>query len=184
MTRTVCYIEVLCLGFLILAGGSSIAETPTIIFRFPESFSELPPTVSSSLAKEGCRIPQATIERKIVATNVITGEFAQKNQMDWAILCSKDGRSYIRVFWGGAAHCPSRIDKGRDISPVDIAQGLEFDRALGTVDRSFILQHYQAYGGPKPPTITHLGINYAYLEKASQVHYCYNNKWLKLTGAD
>src|SRR5258708_23519943 len=127
MIRTVRCIDVFCVGLLIFAGDSSIAETPGIIFRSPESFSERPPSVTSSLAEEGCRIPQATIERKIVATNVISGEFARANQMDWAILCSKGGRSYIRVFWGGAAHCPSRIDKGRDVSPKDIAQGLEFD---------------------------------------------------------
>lgn len=184
MARTGRCVEVFCLGFLILAGGFSIAETPTIIFRSPESFGELPPTVSSSLAKKGCRIPQATIERKIVATNVISGEFAKKGQTDWAILCSRNGRSSIRVFWGGAAHCPSKIDKGRDMSPGTIAQGWEFDRAIGTAGKRSILQNYHAYGGPKPPIITHLGIDYAYLERASEVHYCHNGKWLELTGAD
>src|SRR5258708_29768383 len=157
MMPTVRCIEVFCLGVLsICASSSSVAQTRAIIYRLPESFSELPPIVARSLAKEGCRIPQATDDGKIVATNVVSGEFAKKGQTDWAILCSKAGRSYIRVFWGGTAQCPSRILKGRDISAKDIAQGFEFDRALGTADKNFIIERFEAFGGPKPPTITHL----------------------------
>lgn len=185
MTRSVRCIGSLCLSlFIFLAAGPSTAGMRTPNFWSPASFSKLPPTISSALTKEGCRIPQATIERKIVATNVISGEFAQKGQRDWAILCSKNGHLYIKVLWGGAAHCPSRIEKERSIPEDYAAQGLEFNHALSIANKDFILQHYQAHGGPKPPTITHFGINYEYLGKASVVHYCHNNKWLELTGSD
>ena len=60
----------------------------------------------------------------------------------------------------------------------------DFDRGLGTADRKFIVDSYKAYGGPKPPPITHLGINYEFLERASLVRYCHRGKWLELTGAD
>ena len=39
-------------------------------------------------------------------------------------------------------------------------------------------------GGPKPPPIDHQGINDAFLEKASSVHYFHEGKWLRLTDAD
>lgn len=168
----------------VIAAFSSAGQSPAIVYRAPQSFGELPPTVIMALDNEGCRIPQGTIDRKIVATNVISGPFAKSGQMDWAVLCSKDGGQYIRVFWGGAARCASRIDKGPEMSQEEINQGLEFDRALDTADKAFIVKHYQAYGGPKPPKITHLGINYEILEKASVVHYCHQGKWLELTGAD
>jgi len=52
------------------------------------------------------------------------------------------------------------------------------------VGREYILSRYRAYGGPKPPTIDHQGIDDAFLEKASVVHYFHAGKWRKLTGAD
>lgn len=183
MTRTVRGIAVFCLGLLlILTCGASIAETRVAKFRLPKSFNKLPPTVISSLVKEGCRIPQTIIKGYLMSTNVITGEFAEKGQKDWAILCSKEGSLYIRLFWGGAIHCPSEIDIG-SISEKDIANGFEFDHSIGTAGKRAILQDYQEYGGTKPPTITHLGINYGD-EKASEVYYCHDNEWIELTGAD
>jgi hypothetical protein len=50
--------------------------------------------------------------------------------------------------------------------------------------RKFILRHYRAYGGPKPPPIDHNGIDDAFLEKASVTWYRYNGKWIELQGAD
>jgi hypothetical protein len=70
------------------------------------------------------------------------------------------------------------------LSDAEITQGLEFDRAIDKVDRKYIVDHYEAYGGPKPPEIAHFGINYEFLEKASVVYYCHQGQWLELTGAD
>ncbi len=185
MTRPVHCLESLCLSLLILLSPEpSSAQMPTLDFRSPASFGALPSDIRSSLVKEGCLIPQATIERKIVATNVIAGEFAKIGQMDWAILCSKEDHSYIKVFWGGAAHCASRIESDRSVSEAYPDQNRDFPYALSSANKDFILKHYQVHGGPKPPTITHLGINYEYLGKASVVYYCHHKKWLALTGSD
>jgi hypothetical protein len=56
--------------------------------------------------------------------------------------------------------------------------------AISTVGRAFILSHYRAYGGPKPPAIDHEGIDDAFVGKASIVHYLHAGQWLDLTGAD
>jgi hypothetical protein len=152
------------------------AQPSAVTYRTPSSFSHLSAAIVDALNSEGCRIPQGIINNEVVATNVISGDFAQKGQTDWAILCSRQGRQYIRLFWGGTVRCPSRISMG--------SHAEDFDRAIGTADGNFIVDRYKAYGGPKPPPINHLGINYQYLERASLVRYCYRGKWLELTGAD
>jgi hypothetical protein len=152
------------------------AQPSTLMYREPSSFTQLSAAIIDVLNNEGCRVPQGIINNEVVSTNVISGEFAQKGQTDWAVLCSRQGRQYIRIFWGGPARCPSRIPVG--------SGGDQFDRAIGTAGRKFIMDRHKAYGGPKPPPIAHLGINYQYLERASVVHYCHRDKWLELTGAD
>ena len=47
----------------------------------------------------------------------------------------------------------------------------------------YIIEHFNSYGGVKPLQIEHEGINDIFIHKGSVVHY-YNNKWIKLTGAD
>jgi hypothetical protein len=42
-------------------------------------------------------------------TNVIRGEFARVGQLDWAVLCSRDGHSTILVLWGRPTSCPGEI---------------------------------------------------------------------------
>ena len=59
-----------------------------------------------------------------------------------------------------------------------------YSREIASVGRAYILQHYQAYGGTKPPPIDHQGINDAFVEKGSVVLYFYRQEWLRLTGAD
>src|SRR5439155_3552909 len=57
-------------------------------------------------------------------------------------------------------------------------------RAIDAVGRDFIMRHYEASGGPKPPPIDHQGVEDVFIEKASVVWYFYQGQWLKLTGAD
>jgi len=56
--------------------------------------------------------------------------------------------------------------------------------AITPVGKEYIMRHYHAYGGPKPPPINHQGINDTFFGKASVVLYFYKRKWLQLTGAD
>ncbi len=59
-----------------------------------------------------------------------------------------------------------------------------YSREITPVGKDFIIRHYIAYGGEKPPPIDDQGIDDAFLEKASVTWYFYDGKWLKLTGAD
>jgi hypothetical protein len=117
---------------------------------------------------------------------VIRGEFKERGQRDLAILCSKDRVSSIVIFWGGSEKTITEIKASPD---KDWLQGIGdseigFSRSITPVGKKFILEHYKWYGGPKPPPITHQGINEAFVGKASVVHYYYQGKWLRLSGAD
>lgn len=150
----------------------------------PAAFPELPGNVVRELQRRGCTIPQTAYSKK--RHNIVRGEFAKPGQQDWAVLCSAKGISSILVFWNGSARVaevgPKFEDKfyiGFDVNGTPIYQ-----RTIRTVGRKFIMDHYRAYGGPKPPAIDHQGIDDAFLEKASVIHYFCRGRWMNLTGAD
>lgn len=140
----------------------------------PSEFPELPNNLLMELERRGCTIPQPYTNRK---ANVIRGEFAKRGQTDWAALCSAQGFTSLLVFWNGSATDPTELVKNPD-DPRRI-----LDWFIRRVDRKFIVEHYRAYGGPKPPPIDHHGIESGG-ETASVVLYYYRGKWLKLQGAD
>jgi len=141
----------------------------------PAAFAELPKSFVAELDRRGCTIPQPYTNRR---ANVIRGRFAQPGQTDWAVLCSENGFSSILVFWNNSERHPTEIAKWREPDSTVI-----YDHFIKVVGRKFIVDHYRAYGGPKPPPIDHEGIESGG-EKASAVLYYYRGKWLKLQGAD
>jgi hypothetical protein len=145
----------------------------------PSDFRELPAKISRELARRGCEVPQVSLEGYAPPEppkphNVVSGEFASRGQKDWAVLCSRRGRTAIHILWGGPTRCASVIGSGPD----------DASRYLSMADAKYIRDHYAYYGGPKPPPLLHQGINDGIAEKASQVWYCYRGKWRVLQGAD
>ena len=176
--------------------GTGLAQTPPELQRAfesaerqilrlsPSAFPKLPKEVLADLKRRGCLIPQVPHGNE--SHNVIKGQFAKPGQTDWAILCSIEGVSSILVYWKGSAANPAQIEEMDDIVRLQDsgADGMVYSREIASVGRAYILQHYQAYGGTKPPPIDHQGINDAFVEKGSVVFYFYGGKWLQLTGAD
>jgi hypothetical protein len=150
----------------------------------PTAFPMLPKAVLRELQRRGCTIPQEVFSK--TPNNVIRGQFAKRGQTDWAVLCSVDGASTILVFRSGSASNPAEIAPGADMNSLQNMGGdkIGFSRGISAAGRGFITQHYQAYGGTKPPPIDHQGINDAFLGKASVVQYFFDGKWMQLTGAD
>ena len=141
----------------------------------PTAFRELPAKLARELQKLGCTIPQSSGAKE--PHNVIRGEFAATGQTDWAVLCYKEGASTLLVFWNRSKRNPARIARA------EVGAGL-ITRQIAPTDRANIMQHYRAYGGPKPPPIDHQGIEDSFNESASVIHYYFRGKWLQLTGAD
>lgn len=161
-----------------------IADEATVRLK-PAVFSELPKSIILYLQKRGCTIPQVSGETK--PHNVIRGQFAKSGQFDWAVLCSRNRISTILVFWNGSAKSVAEIAQADDrgyLQTISEGGAAGFSRAIDVVDKDYILKHYREYGGKKPPQIRHQGINDAFVEKASSVHYFYRKRWLQLQGAD
>ena len=161
-----------------------IADEATVRLS-PTAFSQLPKNIVAYLKVQKCSVPQAF--SNAAPHNVIRGQFARSGQFDWAVLCSRKRVSAILVFWNGSTKSVAEIARSDDR---DYLQGIDgngkigFSRAIGVVGKKFILEHYCAYGGVKPPKSKHQGINDALVEKASSVHYFYRRRWLELQGAD
>jgi hypothetical protein len=155
-----------------------------VIRLSPKEFTQLPKQIVKDLENRGCIIPQSYAENK--KHNVIRGEFRQKGQKDWAILCSQKRISSILIYWNGSIKKVSRISPAEDstyLQKID-KEKIGFSRIIDVSDAKYIYDHYKAYGGPKPPKITHDGIIDAYAEKASTVLYYHRGKWMELQGAD
>jgi len=151
----------------------------------PAAFSELPLNLAVELQRRGCTIPQVPMIEG-GRHNIIKGEFAKPGQIDWAVLCSVKGVSSVLIFWNASETNPGHIE-GR--SDDDRLQGWTdgksvYSRKIEPVGKSYIMEHYKAYGGEKPPPIDHQGINDIFVGKASVVLYFYRGKWLHLSGAD
>jgi hypothetical protein len=150
----------------------------------PSAFPELPPAIVMDLQRRGCTIPQVPDIKG--RHNVIKGEFAKPGQTDWAVLCSANRASSVLIFWNGSEMNPAKIEMQDDADRLqgDANNKMVYSRAIEPVDKTYIMKHYQAYGGEKPPPIDHQGINDEFVGKASVVLYLYHGKWLHLTGAD
>ena len=150
----------------------------------PSAFPELPKRITQELERRGCTIPQVSADK--TQQNVIKGEFTSKGPTDWAALCSLNRVSTILIFRNASEREPLELAPQSDADNLQSGGGtaIEYSRAISAVGREYILEHYRAYGGPKPPAINHQGINDAFVGKASVVRYFYAGKWLELTGAD
>jgi hypothetical protein len=158
-------------------GQPSPQRTYPVVRLQPTAFPELPKNLVTELKRRGCTIPQVAGFSK--RQNVIRGEFAKPGQTDWAALCYCRGFLGLYVFWNG-----SEVDVavvGRRKFPE--ALPAPFETAIAPVSRKYILDHYRALGGPKPPPIDHQGIDWS-SGMASDILYFYKGKWLTLQGAD
>jgi hypothetical protein len=150
----------------------------------PTAFPELPRNLVRELERRACTIPQEAFTKK--PHNVIKGQFARPGEWDWAVLCSIKGVSTILVFWNGSEQNPAAIAPMEDRNFLQgiTAGKIGYSRGISPVGKDFIMRHYDAYGGPKPPPVDHQGIDDAFIEKASVTWYSHGGRWLKLTGAD
>jgi hypothetical protein len=167
---------------IISSYSTALSEEKKGIYINPGQVKGVPANIALELKKLNCQIPQGILDH----TNAIEGEFVIKGQKDWAVLCSTKGKSHIHIFWGGPKRCPTVIAERSDEEYLykQSNGAWEYARGLGKVGEKFIMEHYEAYGGPKPPPITHDAIDDRWLGKASVVHYCHQGRWLELTGAD
>lgn len=152
-----------------------------------DSFPQLPAGVARVLRSRGCTIPQPPAEAGGRGMeNVIRGEFIEQGKLTWAVLCSVNQISTLLVFRNDLDTEPYEVSAGEDQNYMQGLGGdaIGYSRKITAVTGDFILRHYRAYGGEKPPPIDHHGIDDAFLGKASVTWYFYRGKWMPLQGAD
>jgi hypothetical protein len=150
----------------------------------PDSFPNVPSSIKSVFEAHRCAIPQAFDAPQL--RNVISGEFAVAGQSDWAALCTRGDSAAVFIHWGGPVTCPSPIasSANRDYLQTTAPDWIEYSRLISVASMEFILSRAREYDGPTPPSTDHSGINDAFLEKGSVVHYCHEGRWFRLAGVD
>ena len=160
------------------------AAAKAILYISPDAFPQLPDTVKSTLRSLKCAIPQPSGSGP--PRNVIRGDFFSQRQTGWAVLCSARGFSSILVFRDNLDAHPEELERSEDKGYLQNLGNnvIGYSREITAVDRNMIMTSYREHGGPEPPPIDHQGIDDAFLEKASVIHYWYEGEWLKLQGSD
>ena len=139
----------------------------------PAAFATLPIRITAELKKQGCSIPQVWSVSK--PHNAIKGSFADHRQTDWAVLCSRNGKSSLLVFWGGPKRCSSNLLEAADR---DFVQGVGGDvagysRQINAVGRENILEFYFNGQDGTLPSIDHQAIEQLFLGKTATAFYCH-----------
>jgi len=150
----------------------------------PDSFPQLPRPIRSALRERGCSVPQSfTSDRP---HNVVKGSFARAEQLDWAVLCSREGSSSVLIFWGEKANAPTEFDSVQDAGFLQgIGSGrIGYSRLITAASPAQIREYVSGFGGALPKRLDHDGLEDAFAEKASGVAYLEDGRWLMLTGAD
>jgi hypothetical protein len=119
--------------------SARVAAERSILRLPPAAFPELPASVQQVLERDGCRIPRR--EEGEALQVIVRGTFARPGQTDWAVLCSRQNRSVIRVVWGGPSSCPGSLatmEESRLLRPLASGE-FEFARQLdiARADSSF-----------------------------------------------
>ena len=182
----------LCLSLALLAGTSSGQRTfpefdradEETVRLLPGAFADLSSSVQEELKRRGCTIPQ--VYPGVERSNIVRGRFTAPDQIDVAVLCSRQRVSSILIFQEESTAVVAELASAPDRNYLQGIGGgvIGFSRALGVASPRYIQEHYEAFGGPEPPPLDHDGVNDAFVGKASVVWYWYEGQWLQLTGAD
>ena len=183
--RVVVIIFVFLTGIPVFSQDKRENADKNILRLPPSAFVGIPGHITRFLERRNCSIPQTYLYKS--QHNVAKGQFSRVGQYDWAVLCSVNRISSILVFWNGSIRNVSEIATARDdayLQTISSDGKIGFSRMISAVDKRYIEDKFQDYGGSKPPPAKHQGISDAFAEKASEIHYFYKRKWLALQGAD
>jgi hypothetical protein len=161
------------------------AEAANAIVRLPpDAFPDLPASIRAELERRGCTVPQTYAIS--IPHNVIRGRFISAGRTDWAVLCSNRSESSVLVFESPDGRLVAELAKSSDAGYLQGvgAREIGFSRSIGVASQREILDEYEHHGGPHPRSLTHDGIDDAFIEKASGVHYWDDGEWLTLVGSD
>lgn len=169
-------------GFAHLPGRPHV--TYSIRLLPVSSFPELPPPVSQQLVRKGCLVPQTYEARE--PENVIHGAFEKEGSDDWAVLCSVNDVTTLYVFFQSNLANPIPLRHQPDSEWLGVEWSLDYGSAWGIATRSArlmpILTARPAPLMPITQSADHDGIEDAFIEQSSTVHYFQNGRWTTVDG--
>jgi hypothetical protein len=156
-------------GFADVGGQSHV---PYRIRLMPvSSFPQLPDVVARKLDGMGCMIPQTFAAHG--PENVISGSFEMKGSADWAVLCSVHGVSSLYVFF------ESDLSRAMALrhQPDSLWLGTELGRDYGS---AWGITTHPARLMLPADNADHDGIEDAFVDQSSVVHYFKEGRWVTL----
>ncbi len=165
-----------------LSRANGVTQSYNIRMLPPASYPEVPASIRATLEARDCLIPQTYQAHE--PENVVRGEFRQRGSNDWAVLCSHAGLTTLLIFFDNDSQPPAEVAShlNSDMTAVhDLSGVLGFAWGIDPAHPMNI----KAHGGNKTAgPFDHDGIEDAFLEKDSSIHYFKNGKWLVLEGSD
>lgn len=162
-----------------LANGQQVNYTIRLLPL--ASFPELPASVAAALQAKSCMVPQ-TFEAH-APENVIPGAFEKEGSQDWAALCSANGVTTLYVVFGSHPNAPVALRSQPDAKWLGSEQAGIYGAAWGISRRpgdQLRPARMQVQGGGSVHSYDHDGIEDAFVEKNSTVHYFEAGQWLVL----
>jgi hypothetical protein len=139
------------------------------------SFPQLPPSVAEGLSDKGCMIPQTYEAHE--PENVIHGSFEKAGSSDWAVLCSVRGVTTLYVFFQSDLSHPAALRR----QPDDKWLGVEWSFAYGS---AWGILTVPPLTMPRTDNPDHDGIQDAFVEQSSVIHYYDHGHWRILSDGE
>lgn len=139
------------------------------------SFPSLPAAFAKQLQQKGCMIPQTYEARQ--PENVIHGSFEKRGSEDWAALCSIDGTTTLYVFLESRPREPIALRHQTDTAWLGSEAAGNYGSAWGISVRTPSRISSSKLRGALPD---HAGIEDAFLEHGSTIHYFNGGEWIML----
>jgi hypothetical protein len=141
------------------------------------SFPDLPLPIAGALSDLGCLIPQTYEAHR--PENVVRGSFEAAGSADWAVLCSRNRRVTLLVFFGSR---PGHSEMLAQFAETGRLQAYPGSQVLGFnwgVDRATADAVHDAQSGmtPRPGLLEHDAVEDSQVDQRSIYHYFAKGLW-------
>jgi hypothetical protein len=147
------------------------------------SFPELPLAIAGALTDMGCLIPQTYEAHR--PENVVRGSFEAAGSRDWAVLCSRNARVALLVFFGSR---PGHSAQLAEFAETGRLQDYPGSRVLGFnwgIDRATPETVHEAQTGmkPRPGLLDHDAVADSVVDHQTVYHF-YSGSWARVNLPD
>jgi hypothetical protein len=148
----------------------------------PAAFPHLPDPIVRDLNERRCSIPQPWDSSR--PQNVVSGEFRNPGQTDWAILCSVKEQSVILVYWGGSTdkveEIPGSLSEDRKWLLGVGENRIGYSRLITAADDGYLLDQHEYYPAGAIHFVDSVGIVGTASKISPAVRYWHEGQWVEL----